>query len=474
MSLTDTIAAIATPVGEGAISVLRLSGPEAASIVARLFRARRPGNANLPIGEDATRCNRGAPAASERLANQEIGLPRPWQPRRPELGALYNGDLKIDEVLLTHFPAPASYTGEDVIELSGHGGLLVTRRLLDLLLKSGARLAEPGEFTQRAFLHGKLDLTQAEAVMDLITAQTDLALRAAHEQLSGTLGRRIASLREHVLELLAHVEAYIDFPDEDIAPETGDALHARLTELRGDLEALLATAARGQILREGVRTVIYGAPNVGKSSLLNLLLGYDRAIVSPTPGTTRDSIEEVINLRGLPLRLVDTAGIRAAADAVEQAGIERTQRELVRAGLVLHVHDATQPPEQTSPANHLVVLNKTDLGEHPAWAGVSAVRLSCHTGAGTADLEDAIEHAILGGPAAQRDWSVAINARHQAHLRQALAYLQAAQEALHSGISAEFVAEELRAALNALGDIIGRLDTEDLLGKIFSTFCIGK
>jgi tRNA modification GTPase len=440
-SHTETIAAIATPIGEGAVSLIRISGTEAAAIVARLFRGRRP-----------------------------------WQPRRPELGAVYDGEVKIDEVLLTHFPAPASYTGEDVIELSGHGGLLVTRRLLDVLLKSGARLAEPGEFTQRAFLNGKLDLTQAEAVMDLITAQTDLALRAAHEQLSGTLGRRIASLQERVLELLAHIEAYIDFPDEDIAPETGDALHARLAELRGDLEALLATAGRGQILREGVRTVIYGAPNVGKSSLLNLLLGYDRAIVSPTPGTTRDSIEEVINLRGLPLRLVDTAGIRAAADAVEQAGMERTQRELERAGLVLLVHDATLPPTGLSVAGECVVqvLNKTDLGEHPAWSGVEAVRLSCHTGAGTMALEEAIEGQILGGPAAQRDWSVAINARHQAHLRQALAYLQAAQEALSGGISAEFVAEELRAALNALGDIIGRLDTEDLLGKIFSTFCIGK
>jgi tRNA modification GTPase len=440
-SHTDTIAAIATPVGEGAISVIRISGPEAVAIAARLFRGRQP-----------------------------------WQPRRPELGAMYDGDSKIDEVLLTHFPAPASYTGEDVIELSGHGGLLVTRRLLDLLLKSGARLAEPGEFTQRAFLNGKLDLTQAEAVMDLITAQTDLALRAAHEQLSGTLGRRIASLQERVLELLAHVEAYIDFPDEDIAPETGDALHARLNELRGDLDALLATAARGQILREGVRTVIYGAPNVGKSSLLNLLLGYDRAIVSPTPGTTRDSIEEVINLRGLPLRLVDTAGIRTAADAVEQAGIERTQRELERAGLVLLVHDATQPPAGPSVASERAVeiLNKTDLGEHPAWTGVEAVRLSCRTGVGITALEDAIERQILGGPAAQRDWSVAINARHQAHLRQALGFLQAAQEALSGGISAEFVAEELRAALNALGDIIGRLDTEDLLGRIFSTFCIGK
>jgi tRNA modification GTPase len=450
-STEETIATIATPIGEGAVSLIRVSGPAAVSVVRSCFRGSRS-----------------------------------WPPRRQILGALHDGETKIDEVLVTHFPAPASYTGEDVVEIAGHGGLLVTRRLLDLLLKSGARLAQPGEFTQRAFLNGKLDLTQAEAVMDLITAQTDLALRAAHEQLAGTLGRRIGALQAAVLELLAHIEAYIDFPDEDIAPETGEALHARLRELRGDLEALLATAARGQILREGVRTVIYGAPNVGKSSLLNLLLGYDRAIVSPTPGTTRDSIEEVINLRGIPLRLVDTAGIREATDGVEQAGMARTRRELERAGLVLHVFDATVAPEGTEgtertkrtegtgAAVELCILNKTDLGEHAGWGAVEAVRLSCQTGSGMAALEEAIEGAILGGPAGQRDWSVAINARHQAHLRQALAYLEAAQEALGGGISPEFVAEELRAALNALGDIVGRLDTEDLLGKIFSTFCIGK
>jgi tRNA modification GTPase len=439
-SPTDTIAAIASPIGEGAVSLIRVSGPHAVGLTRGIFRG--PGR---------------------------------WEARRQMLGVIMDGEVKIDEVLLTHFAGPASYTGEDVVEIAGHGGLLVTRRLLDTVLKSGARLAEPGEFTQRAFLNGKLDLTQAEAVMDLITAQTDLALRAAHEQLSGTLGRRISALREDVLELLAHIEAYIDFPDEDIAPETGDALKARLVVLRGDLESLLATAARGRILREGIRTVIYGEPNVGKSSLLNLLLGYDRAIVSPTPGTTRDSIEEVINLRGLPLRLVDTAGIRAAADEVERAGIERTQRELERAGLILHVHDASMPRnEATVAANEIWILNKADLGEHASWRSREGVRLSCHNGTGIAELEEAIEQKILGGPGTRRDWSVAINARHQAHLRQALAYLDAARDALEEGVSAEFVAEEMRATLNALGDIIGRLDTEDLLGKIFGAFCIGK
>jgi tRNA modification GTPase len=390
-------------------------------------------------------------------------------------------------VLLSVHHAPASYTGEDVVEINGHGGVLVTRRLLELLLARGARSAEPGEFTQRAYLHGKMDLTQAEAVMDLISAQTDLALRAASEQLEGRLGARICGLREALIEVLAHVEAYIDFPDEDIDPETGEALLKKIDAFRAEIEALLATADRGKILREGVRTVIYGAPNVGKSSLLNLLLGHERAIVSPKPGTTRDVIEEVINLRGLPLRLVDTAGLRDSEDEVEREGMERTRRQVERADLVLHVVDASREVSglrfqvsdfrsqvSDSGARSLLVLNKTDLGEHASWQGVEGVRLSCLKGEGIEALTDAIFTQITGGHVAHRDWSVAINTRHQACLLTARKFGEAARQAFTTGLSPEFVAEELRAALDAVGEIVGKADSEEILGKIFSTFCIGK
>ena len=472
--MNDTIAAISTPLGEGAIALLRVSGPHAVELADAVFRGKTLA---------------GALAA-----------------RVQQFGAIHDGEHKLDDVLLTVFRAPHSYTGEDTVEIACHGGVLVTRRILELLLKCGARSAEPGEFTQRAYLNGKMDLTQAEAVMDLITAQTDLALRAASEQLEGRLGERIRALRERLLELLAHVEAFIDFPDEDIDPDTGAALLKKLAAARTEIEALLATAHEGRVLREGVRTVIYGVPNVGKSSLLNLLLGYERAIVSARPGTTRDVIEEVINLRGYPLRLVDTAGLRESDDEVEREGMARTRRQLERADLVLQVVDASAPPRgadapsATVPAGAppadastdggvrrttanvasaprgaaLLVLNKSDLGEHPGWRGVEGVRISCLKNAGLTQLEDAIIARITGGHAAHRDWSVAINARHHACLAKALEYSNAARRALDDGLSPEFVAEELRGALDAVGEVVGKADSEEILGKIFSTFCIGK
>jgi len=450
--MDDTIAAISTPFGEGAIAVLRLSGPRATEIAGAIFRGKRP--------------------ATE------------WPARVQHFGAVFDEGGKLDDVLLTVFRAPHSYTGEDVVEISCHGGVLVTRRLLGALLQNGARSAEPGEFTQRAYLHHKMDLTQAEAVMDLISAQTDLALRAATEQLEGRLGERIRGLRESMVELLAHVEAFIDFPDEDIDPATGAALLAKVDGAQREIDALLATADRGKVLREGVRTVIYGAPNVGKSSLLNLLLGHERAIVSSRPGTTRDVIEETINLRGLPIRLIDTAGVRESEDEIEREGMKRTRQELSRADLALHVFDASQPRlEQAAgfalesvEAGHiaLAVFNKIDLGEHPCWQPVEGVRISCLTGEGIEALAEAIVESVAGGGTVHRDWSLAINARHADCLRRARAFAEAARGALTSELSPEFVAEELRGALDAVGEVVGKVDSEEILGKIFHTFCIGK
>ena len=446
---TDTIAAIASPFGEGAIALLRVAGPAALEIAGRVC-----------AGEPDLRA---------------------FPPRRQRLVRLVDREgFPLDEVLLCVHRAPASYTGEDVVEISCHGGRLVTRKVLETLLAAGARGADPGEFTQRAFLNGRMDLTQAEAVMDLIRAQTDLAIRAAGEQLEGRLGRRIDALREDLLSLVAHVEAYIDFPDENIDPDTGAALVARTDGLLGALDALLATAGQGRILREGVRTVIYGEPNVGKSSLLNALLAHDRAIVSETPGTTRDTIEESLNVRGLSLRLTDTAGLRESDDPLENAGMAQTRRTLAQADLALRVVDGSQPAaairDAAAATVDFLVLNKSDLGVHPSWVpSPAAVPISCRTGDGIEALKDAIYARVTGG---HLSWNagaaVAINARHQACLQRARESLLLAREALQTGASPEFAALDLRGALDAVGSVVGQVDTEEILGRIFSTFCIGK
>lgn len=443
--MNETIAAISTPFGEGAVSLLRLSGAQAIMVADQVF------------------CGKTKPSESA--------------PRVQQFGKIIASGEVLDDVLLTVFRTPASYTGEDLVEICCHGGILVTRRILQRLLECGARPANPGEFTQRAFLNGKMDLTQAEAVMDLIKAQTSLALRAATEQLEGRLGARIWEIRETLLGLLAHVEAFIDFPDEEIDPATGAALLRQLDGVRGSIDTLLQTAEQGRILREGVRTVICGEPNVGKSSLLNLLLGYERAIVSELPGTTRDTIEEVINLRGIPLRLVDTAGLRESSDTLEREGMARTLKSIERADLVLRVADGSvenlNEPRSTAKCE-ILILNKSDLGVRESWHGVEAMRISCKTNAGIDALADAIFSRVMGGQVNTGDFSVAINARHQACLQNALRFIEAAGKAVRDDLSAEFIAVELRAALDAVGEVVGKADSEELLGKIFSTFCIGK
>ena len=444
---SDTIVALASGGGTAAVALIRLSGPQAEAI------------ADLACAGSAGR-------AQERRATRAKV--------RDAAGRT------IDDVLLTVFRGSRSFTGEPVVEIACHGGRLVTRRALDRLLECGARSAGPGEFTERAFLNGKLDLTQAEAVMDLISATSDLALRAAHEQLEGGIGRRTAQLREDLIGLVAHLEAWIDFPEEDIDPDTGEIFRSRIAAAQAGIAALLATADQGRILREAVRTVIVGRPNAGKSSLLKLLLGSERAIVSDEAGTTRDTIEEMIVLDGVPLRLVDTAGLRAEAGGVEREGMRRTLLEAERADLVLVVRDATLPAAESEielpagPARVVTVLNKSDLGVDSGWTGKTGVKISCTTSDGLDTLRSAIRDALDLGEADWGEHAVAINTRHRDCLRRATASLAAADILLSEGQAPELAAMELRESLEALGEIAGKVDAEEVLGAIFSRFCIGK
>jgi len=441
--VNPTIAAISTPPGEGGVAVIRISGERAVAIAGTVFSS-----------------------------------PLAGRPREMVYGRILHGGEIVDRGLAVIFPAPRSYTGEDMAEIHCHGGIVVSARVLEAVLEAGATAAAPGEFTQRAFLNGKMDLTQAEAVMDVIRARTPLALAAASEQLSGRLGDEFRALRERLIGLVAHVEAWIDFPEEDIDPATGAALIGAIHDARAAAESLLGTAATGRILREGVRLVICGAPNAGKSSLLNRLLGWDRAIVTPTPGTTRDTIEELANLGGLPFRITDTAGLRATDDPVESLGVNRARDAIAAADILLHVIDASDPAAdppgaEFGAATQLLVANKCDLvGTLPPGLAGCAHPVSCATGAGLAELVDGIVRTVAG--AVPRPSAAAINARHQACLARARDGLNEAAAELAAGNPPELAAIGLRSALDAVGEILGRADSEEILGEIFARFCIGK
>lgn len=450
----DTIAAIASPPGRGAVALIRISGDHSLEIVRKIYR----GCADLP----------------PRSRFQHLG----------EIFDPQTGDV-IDQVLMTHFPAPHSFTGEEVVEIGCHGGMLVTKAILDALYQSGAEPAQPGAFSQRAFLNGKIDLTQAEAIMDLISAKTELARRAANRQLRGGLGTEVESLRQNLIGLIAQVEAWIDFPEDDIDTDSQSALLARLDEILTRMDSLLATAEQGRFLREGVRTVIAGPPNAGKSSLLNLLLGFDRAIVNEAAGTTRDTIEEMINLNGFPIRLIDTAGIRDDGVSVEMEGILRSHNEIRQADLVLLVIDSSVSAEalQSIPIPQdntrvMKILNKSDLPTHPDWKechAESCTSISCLTGSGKDKVSAAIASLLSGetGAFATGD-IVAINARHQHCLLTAESELAAARHKITGSESPEFIAVDLRSSLDAIGEIVGKTDIDEILSEIFSTFCIGK
>ena len=432
----DTIAAIATPAGRGGIGVVRISGPSVRAISEKILGSLpAPRHAHFARFRDA----RGEP---------------------------------IDEGLALYFPAPHSYTGEEALELQGHGGPVVMQTLLRACLDAGARLAEPGEFTRRAFLEGKLDLAQAEAVADLIDASSQEAARAALRSLSGEFSAAISRMSDRLVELRALTEAMLDFPEEEI-----DAVHrsdaaSRLEAVRRTLEEVLAKSREGSLLRSGIHVVLAGRPNVGKSSLLNRLAGEERAIVTPIPGTTRDALREPIQIQGVPLTLVDTAGLRDAADAIEQLGIERTQRELGHADLVLMVEEAGNPSPQLpgigSEVKRIVVYNKIDLAPQFR-APPGAVSVSAKTGEGLEALRAALLAAA--GWSSTGESIFLARERHLRALERARGHIEAARGELARW---EFFAEELRLAHAALGAITGEFTAEDLLGQIFSRFCIGK
>jgi tRNA modification GTPase len=464
ISLDDTIAAISTPVGEGGIGIVRMTGPGSPAILAALFRP-------------------GSPAPGRRLW--------PFVPYHLHYGHILEpqtGEV-VDQVLAVHMPAPRTYTRQDVVEIDGHGGIVALRRILDLCLSQGARLAEPGEFTARAFLNGRLDLAQAEAVLDVVRAKTDRSLQAAMGQLAGHLSGEVRALRTTLLGALSYLEASIDFPEDEIPPQD---VEPDLEQAAAGLARLLADADRGIIYRQGVRAAIVGRPNVGKSSLLNRLLRTNRAIVTDSPGTTRDTLEETLNLQGVPVVLIDTAGIASPQNEVEALGIERSRAALAQAGLALLVLEAGRPPDEadfaiagligTTPA--IVVLNKVDLVAGPPESSLTAGMRSCLanapivpvsalTGCGMDGLEHAVVEAVLSGQVTGTAPTVT-NPRHKEALGRALHHVRAGQRGHLGGLGAELVAIDLSAAVHALGEITGQTAGTDLLSDIFSSFCVGK
>jgi len=456
---TDTIAAVATPPGTGGIGIIRISGPDALPILLRLFRPHK-----------------------QRKTLQSHKL---------YYGTAVADDGRVlDEVLAVYMRAPATYTREDVVELHSHGSWLVLQSLLAEVFRAGARAAEPGEFTKRAFLAGRIDLTQAEAVIDLLAAQTGAGVELAVEQMQGRLAEALEPVRQALARILAVVEVAIDFPEDDVEILDGRQLSMQLqSEVLERLEQLLALAEQGRVVREGVRVVIAGRPNVGKSSLLNALLKEERALVTDLPGTTRDTIEEMISVQGIPLHLVDTAGIHEHGDLVEGLGIERARAALADADLVLFLIDAragfTEQDqnlyEQVRERQHIVVLNKRDLVDEKQvqalralFPGQPVVALSARTGDNISGLLQSLFSVLTADLGMTERPACAPNVRHRAILEKTLASCRRLEKALLAGAPADLVAVEIQDALDILGDIVGLTTPEDVLDMIFAEFCIGK
>lgn len=455
----DTIAAIATPLGEAGLGVIRVSGDGAVEIVDRVFRGKKK------LAETGT-----------------------YQARYGYIADFKSGE-RIDEVICLLMRAPRSFTAEDVVEVGCHGGVVPLRRILHAILDAGARLAEPGEFSKRAFLNGRIDLAQAEAIIQIITSRTEQAMEVAVRQLEGGLSREIGELRRKLIRVLAHLEAALDFPEDEIEGFSEEEIRGYLHEVIAGVKNLTKTAQSGKIYREGIRTIIVGRPNVGKSSLLNALLREERAIVTEVPGTTRDVIEEMINLQGVPLRLIDTAGIRETEDIVERLGVERSKDLLNRADLVLLVLDIS---EELTPEDRriielirgkkvIVVLNKTDIRTNLSDADLRAffaeeplIRTSLVEERGVDELRTAILQLVFHGQVVSTDETIITNLRHLRSLQDAEESLSKAQDSLTAGLPYDFVTIDLKAGLEHLGMITGETLTEDIIDQIFAEFCLGK
>ena len=458
----DTIAAISTPMGEGAIAIVRLTGDDAVSIADRVFRS--------PSKKALT----DVPTHTIHYGN--IVDPKTEQ--------------TVEEVMVSIMRAPKTFTREDVVEINCHGGIASVNRVLELVLTNGARLAEPGEFTKRAFLNGRIDLSQAEAVMDLIRAKTDRAMNVALGQMEGRLSKLIKRLRQEILETLAHVEVNIDYPEyDDVEEMTHQILVEKAKYVQKEIEKLLQTSQQGKILREGLSTVIIGRPNVGKSSLLNSLVQENKAIVTDIPGTTRDVIEEYVNVRGVPLRLVDTAGIRETEDIVERIGVERSRQVLKEADLILLVlnynenvsEEDRQLFEAVRGMDYIVIVNKTDLLQQidldevtQLASGRPVVTTSLKEEKGIDDLEEAISSLFFSGNIQSGDLTYVSNTRHIALLNQAKQAIEEALSGIEQGVPIDIVQIDLTRSWELLGEIIGDAVHESLIDQLFSQFCLGK
>lgn len=458
MFRSDTIAAISTPPGRGGIGIIRLSGPLALDIASAIFHNESRTPLDAPL---------------------RVHFGRVIDPATNE---------SVDEALLTYFKAPHSYTGEDIVELSCHGSPVILRRALAMIVERGARISEPGEFTFRAFLNRRMDLSQAQAVRDCINAQTEYQARVATRQLEGALSKRLAPIKDALVEIIVHLESSVEFVEDDISPETSSALRRRVEQISESLKGIAASFTFGRFVKEGFDLAIVGRPNVGKSSVFNRLVGSDRAIVTELPGTTRDALYESTSIAGVPVRLIDTAGIRETSDVVERIGITRSRTAIADADITLLVLDASEPLTEDDrqllrdvpSAYRLVAINKTDLPrrlDDIALADLvkrDVLSLSAATGEGFDGLIETLLARLSGEAAAERDDIMITDARQHAAVTQAISQLEDARDLMMQGELEEVVLLKLHGALQALGEITGETLTDDILGQIFSTFCIGK
>ena len=469
-SFNDTIAAMATAVGESGIGIVRISGKEALKVADKIF-VSKDGKKSSTFKTYTTHYGWIIENQKSKIKNQKFKRPKEF----------------IDEVILTVMRAPKSYTKEDVVEINCHGGIVALRRVLDLVLENGCRLAEPGEFTKRAFLNGRIDLAQAEAVLDIIRAKTDSALKIGAGQLKGVLSKKINNLRERLLEILTILEANIDFPEEEIGAMNLKQIQENLSQIKKELMHILENSKYGRIFREGINVVICGKPNVGKSSLLNALLKQERSIVTPIAGTTRDTIEEVIDIKGIPIRIVDTAGIIEPRDLIEKKAVLRAKSYIDLADLVLLVFDASQklsPDDAVLMAKLknktiIALINKIDLKIKLEKDKIlkrfkNVIDISAKKSKNIDLLEDAIAGLIYNGRVMAAESIMVSNLRHIGLLGEAQKLIAQAQDSLDNKVSVEFMSQDIKDALAYLDDLLGKRFTEDLLDKIFSEFCIGK